>query len=104
MTPGSELLQIMADKLNRQLPAVEDWRHLAFKLEIPVDVQQAFGESGQKLKSPTKEVMHWLVTQFPDTTLVDIVKALDRIQRNDVIQIIAKQFPDTVGECKRLSC
>ena len=104
VTPGSELLQTMADELNRELPAVEDWRHLACKLEIPIDVRQAFGESGQNLKSPTKEVLQWLVTQFPDTTLVDIVKALDRIQRNDAIQIITKQFPDTVGKCKRVPC
>ena len=100
MTPGSELLQTMADRLNREISCVEDWRHLASRLDIPVDIRQAFGGLGPKGKSPTKEVMQWLVARFPDTTLKDVVKALDRIQRNDAIQIITKQFQDTVGERK----
>lgn len=100
MTPGSELLQTMADKLNREIPGIKDWHHLAYKLEVPADVRQAFGGVGPKGKSPTKEVMQWLVARFPDTTLKDVVKALDKIQRNDAIQIITRQFPDTVGESK----
>lgn len=100
MTPGSELLQTMADKLNREIPGIKDWRHLACKLEVPVDIRQAFGGIGPKGKSPTKEIMQWLVARFPDTTLKDVVKALDTIQRNDAIQIITRQFPDTVGESK----
>lgn len=95
------ILQTVADKLNRELSAVKNWRHLAFKLEIPADVSRAFGESGQKRTSPTKEVMQWLTTRFPDTTLKDVVKALDKIQRNDASQIIKNQFPDTVGECSK---
>ena len=101
MTPGSELLQTMTDRLNREISCVDDWRHLASRLDIPVDIRQAFGGLGPKGKSPTKEVMQWLVARFPDTTLKDVVKALDRIQRNDAIQIITKQFQDTVGERKK---
>ena len=92
MTPGSKLLQGMADKLNREISVIKDWRHLAFELEVPVDIRQA--------KSPTKEVMKWLVSRRPDMTLKDVVKALDKIQRDDAIQIITRQFPDTVGESK----
>lgn len=105
MKPGSELLQVMADKLNRELPAVENWRNLAFKLEIPAEVSREFSDEStwQKGTSPTKEVMKWVAAQFPDTTLKDLVKALDKIQRNDAIQIISKQFPDTVGKCKNCS-
>jgi len=100
MTPGSEILQTMEDKLNREIPGIKDWRHLANKLEVPVDIRQAFGGVGPKAKSPTKEVMQWVVARFPDTTLKDVVKALDKIQRNDAIQIITRQFPETVGESK----
>ena len=100
MAPGSELLQITADKLNRELPAIENWRNLAFKLKIPAE--EISGESTwQKGRSPTKKVMEWVAARFPDTTLKDVVKALDKIQRNDAIQIITKHFPDTVGECKK---
>lgn len=107
MTSGTELLEIMAGELNREdVPGVKNWSHLACKLEVPLDVRRDFsGETaGSKRKSPTKEVMQWMVARFPNTTMVDIVKALDRIQRNDAIQIITEQFPDTVGECKKLSC
>jgi len=100
MTPGSELLQTMTDKLDREIPGIKDWRHLACNLDVPVEIRQAFGGLGPKGKSPTKEVMQWLVARFPDTTLKHVVKALDRIQRNDAIQIITRQFPDTVGESK----
>lgn len=100
MTPGSELLQTMADKLNREILGVEDWRHPACKLDVPVDKRKAFGGLGPKGKSPTREVMQWLVAQFPDTILKDVVKALHKIQRNEAIQIITRQIPDTVGKNK----
>ena len=105
MTPGSELLQTMADKLNRELPAVENWKNLAFKLEIPPDVIREFEgmSKGKEGISPTIEVMKWVAAKFPGTILIDVVKALDRIQRNDAIKIITEQFPDTVGECKKRS-
>ena len=97
MTPGSQLLQKMADRLDLEIPAIKDWRHLACKLDVPVDVWRALE---QKRKSPTKEVMLWLAARHPDTTLKDLLKALANIQRYDAIQIITEQFPDTVGESK----
>ena len=104
MTPGSEILQTMADKLNREIPRIKNWHHLAYKLEVPIAIRYAIGGVGPEGKSPTKEVMQWLVARFPDTTLKDVVKALDKIQRNDAIQIITRQFPDTVGESRLLCC
>ena len=101
ITPGSDLLQMMAVELNREeVPGVKNWTHLACKLEVPSDVlQEISGESAAK-RSPTKEVIQWLGSRFPDTTLSDLVQVLEKIQRNDAIQIITKQFPDTFGECK----
>ena len=101
ITPGSELSQTMAVELNREdVPGVKNWTHLACKLQVPNEVRREFeGESTAK-KSPTKEVIQWLAGRFPDTTLIDLVQALEKIQRNDAIQIITKQFPDAVGECK----
>ena len=100
MTPESELLQTVAGKLNvEQVPVVQNWRHLAHHLGIPHDVYREFDRTEPR-KSPTKEVMQWLKARSPDITLVDVVKALDKIQRNDAIQIITEQFPDTVGKYK----
>ena len=99
ITPGSELLERMADKLDREeVPGVKNWTHLACKLNVPADVRREFGVAGQKRKSPTKEVLEWVAANFPDKTLSDVANALDKIQRNDAIQIISKQFPDVVGK------
>ena len=101
ITPGSELLQTMAVELNREeVPGVKNWRHLACKLEVPSDVLQEFSGESTAKRSPTKEVIQWLSGRFPDTTLSHLVQALEKIQRNDAIQIITKQFSGTFGECK----
>ena len=99
ITPGSELLERMADKLNREeVPGVKNWNHLACQLNVPADVRREFGAAGQNRKSPTREVLEWVAAKFPDKTLSDVANALDEIQRNDAIQIISKQFPDVVGK------
>ena len=98
MPPGSELLQMVADKLDTEkVPLEKNWLQLANYLQIPSHVYQGF-ETREQRKSPTMEVFRWLVVQFPDITLIDIVKALEKIQRNDVIKIITQHYPDTVSE------
>ena len=100
MIRGSELLQTVADKLNvGQVPGVQNWPELAHHLGIPHDVFRDFDRTEPR-KSPTKKVMQWLTARSPDIRLTDVVKALNKIQRNDAIQIIAVQFPDTVGKYK----
>lgn len=100
MIPGSEFLQTMADKLNRVVPAVENWKHLAFKLEIPNEEIRKFGSmtTEPERTSPTIEVLKWVAAKFPDTRLTDVVRALDRIQRNDAIKIITEEFIDSVDQ------
>lgn len=89
----------MAVELNREdVPGVKNWSHLACRLKVPHDVLREFQGESTVRKSPTKEVIQWLADQFPNTTLIDLVQALEKIQRNDAIQIITKQFPDAVGE------
>ena len=89
----------MTVELNREdVPGVKNWTHLAFRLEVPYDVLREFQEDTTIRKSPTKEVIQWLTDRFPNTTLIDLVQGLRKIQRNDAIQIITKQFPDAIGE------
>lgn len=97
MTPGSQLLQKMADRLDLEIPAIKDWRHLACKLDVPVDVWRALE---QKRKSPIKELLQRMVVQGRNATWKDLLKAPENIQCYDAIQIIRRQFPDTVGESK----
>ena len=99
MEQKPELVETMVVNLNREkVPDVKNWIHLASKLNVPDDVRQEFDAIEQKRRSPTKEVIQWVAVNFPQKTLSDVANALERIQRNDAIQIISKQFPDTVGE------
>lgn len=97
MRSGSELLQMVAGKLNTEKVGVQSWRQLADYLGIPHDKYRDF-DRREPRKSPTTEVLQWLTAQSPDIPLIDVVKALNKIQRNDAIQIIRKEFLDTVGK------
>ena len=55
----------------------------------------------QNEKVLQKEVLQSLVQRTPELTLIDVIEALDKIERNDAIQIITQRFPGTVGECGR---
>ena len=99
MTPGSELLQMVADKLNIDVaPWNQNWRNLAHLLKIPSGRYQEFDETSERRTSPTRELMRWLTVRSPETTLIEIVKALDTIRRNDAIKIVTEEFPDVIGE------
>ena len=101
ITSGSELLQTIAVELNREeVPGVKNWRHLAYKLEVPSDVLQEFSGESTAKRSPTKEIIQWLGGRFPDKTLSDLVQALEKIKRNDAIQIIREQLSGASGEGK----
>ena len=99
ITPGSELLEKISQELNRDdNVGIKTYVHLACKLEVPADMFREFADIKQYRKSPTKEVLEWVAARSPETTLSDVAKALDKIQRNDAIQIISRHFPDTIGE------
>ena len=101
MIPGSELLRTVEDKLNIDHVPWANWREMAHHLKIPSNMYQEFDGSTAERKSPTKEVLQLLMQRTPDLTLIDIVEALEKIQRNDAIQIVTQRFPDTVGEYGR---
>ena len=102
MIPGSELFQTVEHKLNiDHIPWAQNWRQLAHQLKIPSHVYQEFDGSTAERKSPTKEVLQLLVQRTPESTLIDVIEALEKIDRNDAIQIITRRFPGTVGEYGR---
>ena len=99
ITPGSELLEKISQELNRDDNiGVKNYVHLARKLEVPAEILRQFADVQQCRKSPTKEVLEWVAARFPETTLSDIAQALEKIQRNDAIQIISRHFPNTIGK------
>jgi len=104
LIPGSELFQTVEDKLNiDHVPWIPNWRELASHLKIPSHKYREFdGGTTAEKKSPTKEVLQLLKQRSPDLTLIDVVEALKKIQRNDAVQIITQRFPGAVGEYIRL--
>jgi len=99
--PGSELFQTFEDKLNiDNVPGGLNWSQLAH-LKIPSHVNQEFYGSTAERKSPTKEVLQLLVQRTPGIALIDIIEALEKVQRNAAIQIVPQRSPDAVGEYER---
>lgn len=97
ITPESEILQVLEEKLNfDDVPWAKNWRQLACNLKIPREVYEEFDGTSRQRKSPTREMMKCLVGQDPGINLTDIVEALEKIKRNDAIQIITEHVPDTV--------
>ena len=86
MTPGSELLEVIAERLNiNPVPWARDLRRLAYHLKIPYDVYQQFDEEMTQRKSPTKEVLQWLVGRFPGMKFIDVVETFKKIQCSHAI-------------------
>lgn len=88
---GSELLAAIAERLNKESRAVKNWRNLAYRLKIPHEVYSAFDTSKAKVKSSTKEMFKWLAQQHPNLTVDDLLAALKKIDRFDVIQLVKEE-------------
>ena len=96
---------MLEERLNvDRVPWAKNWRQLAHNLNIAREVYDEFDETTRQRKSPTKEMMKWLVGRDPDITLTDIVEALEKINRNDAIQIITQHVPHSLGEYNTWDC
>ncbi|XP_078351818.1 uncharacterized protein LOC144636474 [Oculina patagonica] len=98
ITNDLELLETLAYRLDRVRPAlsgVRDWGDLGMEMGVPVSVLNGLeSESQRREESPTKAFLHWVTVSRPAITFIDFVKALERIERYDVIEMIRQQFPD----------
>lgn len=88
---GSEILADIGERLNKEIRAVKNWRHLAFRLKIPPEVYGAFDTSKATAKSPTKMMFEWLARWKPDLSTDDLVMGLKEIDRFDVVDLVTKE-------------
>ena len=104
---GSELLAGIGERLNKESRAVKNWRNLAYRLKIPHEVYSAFDTSKAKEKSSTKEMFKWLAQQNPNLTVDDLLAALKKIDRFDVVDFLKEETnfgKFKIKEARLISC
>ena len=102
--PDSDILDEMEKQLNRNIPDVGNWRVLARRFNIPHEIYDDFEprESGQR--SPTKLMLEWLARAREGITIRDVINGLEKIERNDAIEILTDHYKSVIGElfvCKK---
>ena len=93
---GSELFTEIGERLNKDIRAVKNWRNLAYRLKIPLEVYDAFDTSKAAAKSPTKMLFEWLTQSKPYLNVDDLLTGLKQIDRFDVVDLVTKET--TLGE------
>ena len=96
----SQLLEDIGKRLNKNTPGVKNWRHLAYRLKIPLAVYDAFDTSKQVKQgpSPTKMLFQWLEKAKLKLTVKDLLNGLREINRYDVVQLVIEEV--AVGKMK----
>ena len=89
----SEVSRMISLALNKDIRGVENWRGLAFRLNIERGTYDYFHPSvKQHQQSPTKAILNWLIMSKPQVTIQDLKKVLEKIKRKDVIFMIDKHL------------
>ena len=91
IVPESDLFRKISSDLNRKVYGTGDWKTVAYNLGIPHGDYFQFGNCKEK-KSPTREVFDKVVTDRPDIAILEIIKALENIDRYDVIEVIKEEL------------
>ena len=89
--PESDLLRKISSDLNRKVHGPGGLGEVAEGLGIPSEKYIWFGVRGEK-KSPTRVIFDKVVTDRPDIAILEIIKALENIDRYDVIEVIKEEL------------
>ena len=89
----SDLLEDIGKRLNKNTPGLKNWRRLAYRLKIPLDVYNAFDTSKEVKQgpSPTKMLFKWLEKAKQKLTVKDLLNGLRKINRYDVVQLVIEE-------------
>lgn len=74
---------------------IRRWRRLGNKLGVKKEILDMFSKEGEMI-SPTEVLINYLGGAKPRLTMADLICALDRIGRKDVIGMVEVFFPDGV--------
>ena len=89
--PESDLLRKICSDLNRQVHGPGSLKKVAKRLGISREEYFWFGNRGEK-KSPTRVIFDKVVTDRPVIAILEIIKALENIDRYDVIEVIKEEL------------
>ena len=89
--PESDLLRKISSDLNGQVHGPDGLKKVAKRLGITSEKYIRFGVGGEK-KSPTRVIFDKVVTDRPDIAILEIIIALENIDRYDVIEVIKEEL------------
>ena len=78
--------------LNNPNKVLKNWRHLAKSPELGIPDEVLRGCTPERPKSPTESLFEWIYSYRSDLTIGQLCRALERIDRNDVVMVIKKCF------------
>ena len=85
-----DLLDNVAILLDKETPGMKNWRHFAQKFDI--SRKECDGLKPKGIPSPTKKLMEYIVQVNPDLTLKQLIQALNKMERRDVVNALTKFF------------
>ena len=78
--------------LNNPNKVLKNWRHLAKSPELGIPEDVIKGCTPERPKSPTEALLEWIYGEKPDLTVGQLCRALERIDRNDIVRDIKEFF------------
>ena len=86
LTSKQEFIDQLALCLDRDMRLIRNWRHLASKLGVDVDVIRRLEQYTDF--SPTIRLFEFLEATQPDLTIKELKDALLEIRRNDLFSLL----------------
>ena len=78
--------------LNNPNPVLNNWRHLAKSPVFGIPDEVLRGNTPERPKSPTESLFEWIYAKRSCLTIGQLCRALERIDRNDVVRDIKECF------------
>ena len=89
--PESDLLRKISSDLSRQGYEPRGLKEVAERLGLPREDYVWFVNRGER-RSPTRVIFNKVVTDRPVIAILEIIKALENIDRYDVIEVIKEEL------------
>ena len=84
-----EFMEQLSLCLDRDVRFIPNWKHLASKLEVEVDVIKRLEQYGDF--SPTFRLFYFLETSKPDLTIKELKETMLEIGRNDLLSLLTTE-------------
>ena len=83
-----DLLDKVASLLDKETPGLKNWLHFARRFDI--SRKECDELKPNRIPSPTKKLMEYIVQVNPDLTLKQLIQTLLKMKRRDVVNALRK--------------